>query len=134
MLAQVTIPSGTTDIDNSMISSGGNSGIGSQNIDFTTFDVRAGDTASLSLPAGKWVIVATVNALTTEEGSFLTRISWFGTTKTFQGYRVPNQNRSQGCFTWIELKILSVAATFPISWTGDAIDLESKQWLAVKLG
>ena len=37
VLAQVTIPSGTTDIDNSMISSGGNSGIRSQNIDFTTF-------------------------------------------------------------------------------------------------
>lgn len=35
VLAQVTIPTGTTDIDNSMISSGGNSGIRSQNIDFT---------------------------------------------------------------------------------------------------
>ena len=40
VLAQVTIASGTTDIDGSMISSGGNSGVGAQNIDFTTlFDV-----------------------------------------------------------------------------------------------
>ena len=38
VLAQITISSGTTDIDGTMIASGANAGVGAQNIDFSTFD------------------------------------------------------------------------------------------------
>ena len=101
-------------------------------IDFATLDIRSG-ISNLTLPAGRWLIVAVANAVTSATGSFSTEISWLGTAKLFQGYRPSGQNRTQGCFTWATVMDVSASTTYSITTSGDACEIFGRQWWAVKL-
>ena len=129
ILAQITIASGTTDIVAGDISAGSAAGIGAQNIDF---DIRTG-TGALTLPPGKWLVTAVANVLTSVTGSFSTDVSWFGRVQLFQGYRTSNQNRNQACFTWTVVLDVSTSTTYPINFSGDAAEVTSRQWTAIKI-
>lgn len=124
ILAQITIAAGTTDIVAGNISAGSAAGIGAH--------IRSG-ISNITLPAGRWLIVAVANAVTSAEGSFTTEITWLGTAKRFQGYRMPNQNRTQGCFTWATVMDVSASTTYTITTSGDACEIFGRQWWAVKL-
>ena len=124
ILAQITIAAGTTDIVAGNISAGSAAGIGAH--------IRSG-ISNITLPAGRWLIVAVANVVTSVNGSFSTEITWLGTAKLFQGYRTSNQNRTQGCFTWATVMDVSASTTYTITTSGDACDIFSRQWWAVKL-
>lgn len=124
ILAQITIAAGTTDIVAGNISAGSAAGIGAH--------IRSG-TGNLTLPAGRWLIVAVANVVTSATGSFSTDITWLGTEKRFQGYRTSNQNRTQGCFTWATVMDVSASTTYTITTSGDACEIFGRQWWAVKL-
>lgn len=129
VLATVTIASGTTDLTSSNIAAGPSAGIGVQNIDF---DIRSG-TSTLTLPAGKWLVTAVANVLTSATGSFSTEVSWFGRVQLFQGYRTSNQNRNQACFTWTVVLNVSTTTTYPINFSGSSAETASRQWTAIKI-
>lgn len=101
-------------------------------IDFATLDIRSG-TGNLTLPAGRWLIVAVANVVTSVTGSFSTDVSWFGATKLFQGYRTPDKNRTQGYITWATVINSSASTTYAITTSGNACEIFDRQWWAVKL-
>ena len=107
----------------------------SHNIDFATFTILTGTTATATIPAGHWLIFATVNALTQATGSFQSTITWFGIPKLFQGYRAYNENRTQSEFTYLSEINISSQTTYTCTATGTAAtDFEQNRWLAIKLG
>lgn len=101
-------------------------------IDFATFDIRTG-TSTLTLPAGKWLVTAVANVLTSATGSFSTDVSWLGRTQLFQGYRTSNQNRNQACLTWAVILDVSTSTTYPINFSGSGAEVASRQWTAIKI-
>lgn len=129
VLATVTIASGTTDLTSSNIAAGPSAGIGVQNIDF---DIRSG-TSTLTLPAGKWLVTAVANVVTSATGSFSTDVSWLGRTQLFQGYRTSNQNRNQACLTWTVIVDVSTTTTYQINFSGSAAETASRQWTAIRI-
>lgn len=129
ILAQITIAAGTTDIVAGNISAGSAAGIGTQNINF---DIRTG-TGALTLPAGKWLVTAVANVLTSATGSFSTEVSWFGRVQLFQGYRTSNQNRNQACFTWTVVLDVSTSTTYAINFSGSGAEVASRQWTAIRI-
>lgn len=131
IIATIKVASNTTSITDALITRN-QAGVQSSKIDFATLDIRSG-ISNITLPAGRWLIVAVANAVTSVDGSFSTHISWLGTAKLFQGYRVSNQSRTQGCFTWATVMDVSASTTYTITTSGDACEIFARQWWAVKL-
>lgn len=105
-------------------------------IDFTTLSILTGSTTSIQLGAGKWLVIASLNVLTSvDSGSFDTTIAWLNKSSLFQGYRVSGQNRNQGEFTFINVLEPTTTTTYsPARVSGSQVDFYSGQWVAIKIG
>lgn len=131
IIATIRVASNTTSITDALITRN-QAGVQSSKIDFSTFDIRTG-TGALTLPAGKWLVTAAANVLTSATGSFSTEVSWLGRVQLFQGYRTSNQNRNQACFTWAVILDVSTSTTYPINFSGSTAETASRQWTAIKI-
>lgn len=78
--------------------------------------------------------MATANILTQNDNSYATSVKWFGQSKNFQGYRTPGQNRNQAEFTFVIKLTVSSQTTYTCTTTGNAADIYTANWVAVKLG
>lgn len=103
-------------------------------IDFTTLTILTGSTKVCTLPAGTWIVIAVINALTQKDGSFATDVKWFGQTKNFQGWRNAGQNRNQSQFTFISELVIESETTYTATTSKDAADIYEAGWIAIKLG
>lgn len=105
--------------------------LASEALSWTTL---TGNTTSITLDAGTWLVIATVNCLISADGSFLSYVSWLGQTKTFQGYRVSGQNRTQSQFTFVDILSPTAQTTYTATQSGNTVDLHTPQWVAIKIG
>lgn len=107
----------------------------SNKIDFTTFTFLSSSGTSIQLTAGKWIVIATLNVLTSvDSGNFDSTISWIGKSQLFQGYRVSGQNRNQVSFTFENILEPADTTTYTAARTsGDQVNFYQSHWIAIKL-
>lgn len=108
--------------------------IQARNVDWSTITVLTGGTKNCTLTPGTWIVVASANILTGADNSFATTVMWFGSSRNFQGYRKPNENRSQAEFTFQEKLTVTSNTTYTCTTTGSAAEIYQASWLAIKLG
>ena len=95
---------------------------------------KTGNTATCTLPAGTWIVIASMDALTSVNGSFLTYIDWLGVTKTLQGYRVTNENRVRENISFVEKITVAQETTYTATARGSTAEIAQTNWVAFKLG
>lgn len=103
-------------------------------MDFSTMTILSGNTATITLPAGHWLIFATATVLdTVASGSFASDISWLGITKDFQGYRQSGENRPSSDIAFVAEKTINAQTSYTCTSTAGA-EIYQENWMAIKLG
>lgn len=111
-----------------------NATIALSKIDFSTATILTGNTPSIELTAGHWLIFASATVLSNvESGSFASDISWLGITKDFQGYRASNENRPSSDISFFAERTINATTTYTCTATTGA-QIYQENWLAIKLG
>ena len=134
VIATITVASNATTITDSLITRN-QAGVQSSKIDFTTLETKSGNTGSITLSPGKWLVSAGVNLVTqVDSGSFATQVTWFGLTQDFQGYRQQGQNRNSGHYSWRTIVNPTTETTYNFTKTGNNCDTWTFNYVAIKLG